>query len=165
MHSKAQTVLLVVADWELRAEADAALREEFSIEVFDASPAALERAAERTPAVVVVDANVAASSALVARIRASSPTLRAVFLGTGRAGEEARLFSLGVVLPRPVDGARLAQAVRNAIRLHGMSENVERLKRTTGQFATMRPDPRALGPATWSEHPAPSLGKPPAPET
>jgi len=147
------SVLLVTADSLTRQRLQWTLDGEIALCAVDTAAEAFEVAQRARPLVAVVDTDVAGGVPLVARLRTSNPSLRGVFLvGERTSDDEARqLLALGVVLSMPVDPGRLEQAVRNAIRLHGMSANVERLKRTTGQFALVRPD--AAG-ATSASHAA-----------
>lgn len=143
-----QPPAVLLLDPEPTEELSAALAE-FALLAARTVELALRLAARRPPAVAVIDAQIGTHTPeeILTELRAINPGMRAVFLSTRQDPQESgRLTGLGALIPRPVDPERLQQAVRNAVRLHGMSAGVERLRSRTGQFSMTLPaatDPNA----------------------
>jgi DNA-binding NtrC family response regulator len=138
MDEQTPAVLLIDADPDLHDQVAGALGSDFALLGARTVELALKVAGRRAPAVAVIDAQISTHTAeeIAAELRALSPNVRLVFLTSYHDPREtSRLTALGTLLPKPVDNERLKQAIKNAVRLQGMSAGVERLRTRTGQFA------------------------------
>lgn len=120
---------------------------------------AVRVAARKPPAVVVIDAEMAGTSPAetVFRLRAYAPSSRVVFVAAPGFELDRRYTQLGTVLRKPLTGERLADAIRNALRLQNMSAGVQRMRTSSGTFAAVRPPdpPAASDPVPPANEPRP----------
>jgi len=100
------------------------------------------RIAERRAVVIgILDATMAGLSPAdtVARLRAYRPGLRIVFLAEPPFDLEKRHSPLGLVLRKPVTADRLADTVRNMLRLQNMTVGVQKMRNSSGTFPAVSP--------------------------
>jgi DNA-binding response OmpR family regulator len=153
------SVLLIDADPELHTELAHAVHGEFSFYGAKTVELGLRIASRRPPAVVVVDAHAPGPriEEVVAALRAVSHGVRLIFVTShDDPDERARLMTLGPVLPKPFEIDRLKHLVKNAVRLRGMSDDVERLRSRTGQFSLPPPSTRSPPSSSRRATPPPS---------
>ena len=155
MDESTVAVLLIHPDPEVHNGVTQALGSEFAVVGARSLELGLKIAARRAPQVAIVDAELESHTPeeVAAELRGVHPSVRLVLLAAqGEPSEAGRLTALGTLVPKPFDPARLRQAVKNAVRLQGMSAGVERLRTRTGQFsmppevlAGMPPPPKPKG--------------------
>jgi CheY-like chemotaxis protein len=144
---------------------DVALRNlagEMDLHIAKTLDLALRVVARKSPAVVVLDVEMAGGTPtdIVGKLRARHPRIRIVFLAAAAFNLDRRYTQLGCVLRKPVTGDRLASAIRNALRFAEMSAGVERMHSSSnsGTFAAVRPPEEppggvAAGPAPEAPEP------------
>jgi len=152
-------VLLLERDATLIDVAQRCLPDEIELHVAKTLEMALRVAARRPLAVVILDMPLtgAAPAETVAKLRAHQPALRVIFLAERTADVDRRHTQLGFVLRKPVTSERLADAVRAALRLQGMSTGVERMRSSSGTFRAVHlPETPARGTPVSTLSPPPS---------
>ena len=131
------------------------------------------RIASRRPLVVaVLDATMAGAvpGETVMKLKAFHHALRIVFLADPGVVVDRRHSQLGLVLRKPFTAERFGDTVRSALRLQSMSAGVQRMRHSSGTYASVHmsePAPGglpSLGPSTppGGLLPVPSPSTPPA---
>lgn len=158
-------LLLVERNASIIEIARACFREDdLEIHVANALDLAVRIATRRNVVVAVIDATMAGSAPheTVAKLRATHPGLRVVFLADPGLNIDRRYAALGFVLRKPFTSERFSDTVRSALRLQSMSAGVQRMRHSSGTYPAMHvtSDTPALGitglgaPATASSTPS-----------
>lgn len=159
-------VLLLERDANVIEIAQRCLAEEVELHVANTVDLATRITARRPVAVAILDATMAGliPTDTVAKLRGPRPGLRIVFLAEPAFDLDKRYAQLGSVLRKPVTLERLADAIRNALRLRNMSDGVQRMRSSSGTYPAVRlPEMTPAVPASPSA-PPPSHSSPPSSE-
>lgn len=146
-------ILLLERDADSIDAAQQALRNEIELHVAPSLDLALRIAERRPVAVAVLDATLVGVTPVevVTKLRARRPGMRIIFLAAPSIVLDRRYGQIGPVLRKPITAERLAEAVRYALRLSGMSTGIQRMRASSGTFQAVRP-------------PAEGGGEPPSPD-
>ena len=157
-------VLLLERDANVIEIAQHCLADEVELHVANTVDLATRITARRPVVVAILDATMAGliPTDTVAKLRGQRPGLRIVFLAEPAFDLDKRYAQLGSVLRKPVTLERLADAIRNALRLRNMSDGVQRMRSSSGTYPAVRlPDLSNGLPASPSVLPASPSAPPP----
>ncbi len=157
--------LLLERDANVISVAQHCLSGEVELHVVNTVELAVRVASRRPVVVAVLDATMAGlnPSDTVARLRAQKPALRILFLAEPAFDLDRRYGQLGSILRKPVTEERLADTIRNVLRLRNMSEGVERMRSSSGTYRAVRGATEAHVPPSSNAPPAPTSNLPPRP--
>lgn len=133
-------MLLLERDASIIEIARACVRDEdLDIHVANSVELAVRIASRRNVVIAVLDATMAGSAPheTVAKIRASHPGVRTVFLADAGLHIDRRYAPLGFVLRKPFSAERFSDTIRSALRLQSMSANVQRMRHSSGTYPAM----------------------------
>jgi len=113
--------------------------DDLEIHVANSVDLAFRIASRRNVVVAVVDATMAGSAPheTVAKLRATHPGVRIVFLADPGLNIDRRYAPLGFVLRKPFTTERFSDTVRSALRLQSMSAGVQRMRHSSGTYPAM----------------------------
>lgn len=157
-------ILLLERDASVIEIAQKCLADEAELHVANTVDLAMRIAGRRPVVVAVLDATMAGliPTDTVTRLRALRPGMRIVFLAEPAFDLDRRYGTLGSVLRKPVSTERLADAIRNALRLRNMSDGVQRMRSSSGTYPAVRL-PETLPPLPSLPSTPPPAGSVPPP--
>jgi DNA-binding NarL/FixJ family response regulator len=159
-------VLLLERDANVIDIAQKCLADEVELHVANTVELALRITVRRPVMVAVLDATMAGliPTDTVTKLRAARPGMRIVFLAEPAFDLDRRYGTLGSVLRKPVSLERLADSIRNALRLRNMSDGVQRMRSSSGTYPAVRLPEIAPPLPPSPSAPPPSNSVPPPPE-